>query len=51
MLVKANQGHIFGGYNPVSWTSDFSYSETSEAYLFSVTDGQGRKPVKCPVKE
>ena len=51
MLVKANQGHIFGGYNPVSWQSDFSYSETSDSYLFSVTDGQGRKPIKCPVKE
>lgn len=51
MLIKANQGHIFGGYNPVSWSNDFSYSETNEAYLFSVTDGQGRKPVCCPIKE
>ena len=22
-----------------------------DAYLFSVTDGQGRKPIRCPVKE
>ena len=35
----------------MSWQNDFSYSETMDAYLFSVTDGQGRKPVRCPVKE
>ena len=38
-MIKANQGHIFGGYNPSSWISDFSYSESDEAFLFSVTDG------------
>ena len=50
IFVKANQGHIFGGYNPISWKNDFSYSETADAYLFSVTDGQGRKPIRCPIK-
>jgi len=49
-FVKANGGHVFGGYNPTSWVSEFLYSETDQAYLFSVTDGMGRKPVKCPVK-
>lgn len=49
-FVKANEGHIFGGFNPVSWVSDFMYSETNEAYLFSVTDGKGRRPIKCPIK-
>ena len=39
MFVKANHGHIFGGFNPVSWTSDFSYTEAEDAYLFSVTNG------------
>lgn len=50
MIVKANNGHIFGGYNPVSWVSDFSYSPTDQAYLFSVTDGKQRQPVRCPVR-
>ena len=35
----------------MSWINDFCYSESGDAYLFSVTDGQGRKPVRCPVKE
>ena len=50
VFVKANQGHIFGGFNPTSWVSEFMYSEAEDAYLFSVTDGKGRKPIKCPVK-
>ena len=51
MFVKANEGHIFGGYNPHSWVSDFSYTETAEAFLFSVTNGKGRKPIRCPVRK
>ena len=51
MFVKANKGHIFGGFNPVSWVSDFSYSDTDEAYLFSITNGRGRPPVRCPVRK
>ena len=35
-FVKANGGYIFGGYNPLSWLSDFLYSETDESYLFQV---------------
>lgn len=44
MFIKANHGHVFGGYNPQGWKSDFSYTDTKDAYLFSVTDGKGRKP-------
>ena len=50
MFVKANHGHIFGGFNPESWHSDFSYTETAHSYLFSLTDGLGRKPIKLPVR-
>ncbi len=48
--MKANHGYIFGGYNPHSWMNDFAYTDTSESYLFSLTDGKGRKPVRCPIK-
>ncbi|CDW75950.1 b-box zinc finger family protein [Stylonychia lemnae] len=51
VIVKANEGHIFGGFNPTSWVSEFMYSECDDAYLFSITDGQGRKPIKCPIKQ
>ena len=51
MIVKTNSGHIFGGYNPVSWVSDFTYSATENAYLFSLTDGKSRPPMKCPIRK
>ena len=51
LLVKANKGHIFGGYNPENWVSDFSYTETDQSYLFSITDGKGRAPIKCPIRK
>ena len=50
-FVKANEGHIFGGFNPTSWVSQFIYAECEDAFLFSITDGRGRKPAKCPVKK
>jgi hypothetical protein len=50
MFVKANYGHVFGGFNPVGWKSSFEYTESEEAYLFSVTDGKDREPIKCEIK-
>jgi hypothetical protein len=50
MFVKANHGFIFGGYNPQSWLSDFAYTDTKAAYLFSLTDGKNRRPMRCPVR-
>lgn len=51
MIVKANHGHIFGGFNPQSWISDFAYTDTLKSYLFSVTDGKSRRPIRCPVRK
>lgn len=51
IFVKASGGYVFGGYNPVGWESDFKYSPTQDAYLFSVTDGRGRQTMRCPIKE
>ena len=51
MFVKGNHGYIFGGYNPLSWQSDFMYTDSNDAYLFSVTDGKGRKPVRCAIRK
>ena len=37
-IVLANDGYIFGGYNPISWLSDFMYTETDESYLFQLVN-------------
>ena len=48
ILISANNGYIFGGYNPTSWISEYCYSECDDAFLFSITDPSNhRKPFKC----
>ena len=49
MFVKANNGYIFGGYNPVSYINDFAYSETSSSYLFQVFNPQTTHDPSLPV--
>ncbi|CAI2383290.1 unnamed protein product [Moneuplotes crassus] len=50
VLVKLLDGHIFGGYNPTSWISEYVYSKCEDAFLFSLTNGKGRKCIKCPIE-
>lgn len=55
VLVKLVDGHIFGGYTSLSWSSPESeiggeYKSDRNAFLFSLTDGKGRPPSKCPIK-
>ena len=47
-IVRSTNGYIFGGYNPVSWSSPDSFtSETAPgAFLFSLTNPAGTDPVK-----
>jgi len=50
-LVHAN-GYVFGGFNPTSWISEYAYSESEDAFLFSISEPSGqRPPFKCPVKK
>ena len=51
MFIHANKGYVFGAFNPTSWLNEFSYSETDEAFLFSLCEPmRKRKPFKCRVK-
>lgn len=36
MLVKANKHYIFGAFCPVSFMSENLYTETDEAFIFSI---------------
>ncbi len=49
LIIKTIDGYVFGGYNPISWISEYMYNETENAFLFSFTDGKYRKPLKCPI--
>lgn len=48
-IVKANGGYIFGGYNPYSYITENAYLNSPNAFLFSLTDGRNRRPIKFPV--
>ena len=49
-IVKTSDGHVFGGYMPRSWVSESMYNECEDSFIFSLSDGQNIKPVKCPLK-
>lgn len=51
ILVKTSDNYVFGGYNPLSWINENMYNETEDAFIFSVSDGKYRRPLKCPVKK
>ena len=50
LIVRTTDNYIFGGFNPLSWINENMYNEAEDAFIFSVTDGKYRPPIKCPVK-
>jgi hypothetical protein len=51
ILVNANNGYVFGAFNPTSWVNQYCYSECEEAFLFSLVEPtRKRRPFKCRVK-
>ena len=52
IIIKANQGHIFGGYSPLSWTDDLdnNWKTSDKSFLFTITDNHGREPLKHLLK-
>ena len=51
-LCQNEKGNIFGGYSSVSWTSPKKalYKESKDCFLFSLSNVQGRDPIKYPIK-
>ena len=50
-IIKTDDGHIFGGYNPISWINEAMYNECDDSFIFSLSDGMTIKPIKCPLKK
>lgn len=51
MIIKTDTGHIFGGFNPFDWKNEFRYEETTSSFIFSLSDGKIRKPIRCKIKK
>ena len=52
ILIKANGGYVFGGFSDIGWSEEIeeNYKQSEEAFLFSVTDGRGRGPIRLDIK-
>ena len=49
-LIKTKTGHIFGGYSSISWDSDGGFRRDEKAYLFSLYEPGGRRPLACHIR-
>jgi len=50
VLVKLTNKHVFGGYTKESWGQGGRLVRDDTAFLFTLTDGASRPPMKCPIK-
>ncbi len=51
IFVSANNGYVFGAFNPTSWLPDYCYSDCEDAFLFGLAEPtRKRRPFKCKVK-
>lgn len=41
---------VLQGYSGISWNKIGGWRKTKKSYLFSITDGRGREPFLCTVK-
>lgn len=47
-LIKTDT-HIFGGFNSINYTNKNEYESSDNNFLFSLSDGKIRKPMRCPL--
>eukprot|EP00357_Protocruzia_adherens_P016222 CAMPEP_0114977066 /NCGR_PEP_ID=MMETSP0216-20121206/3027_1 /TAXON_ID=223996 /ORGANISM="Protocruzia adherens, Strain Boccale" /LENGTH=748 /DNA_ID=CAMNT_0002338075 /DNA_START=104 /DNA_END=2350 /DNA_ORIENTATION=+ len=51
IVVKTGKDAVFGGYSDVAWSSESGQKASKETFLFSLTDGKGRKAVRFELRE
>ena len=49
MFIKTATGHIFGAFNSLSFKSESKYELSYNNFLFSITDGRLRRPMRCKI--
>lgn len=47
-LIKTDT-HIFGGFNSLNYTNKNEYQSSENNFIFSLSDGKIRKPMRCPI--
>ena len=49
IFIKTSTGHIFGAFNSLNFKSISKYELSYENFLFSITDGHLRRPMRCKI--
>ena len=49
MFIKTATGHIFGAFNSLNFKSISKYELSYDNFLFSITDGRLRRPIRCNI--
>lgn len=49
IFIKTATGHIFGGFNSLNFKSISKYELSYDNFLFSITDGRLRRPMRCNI--
>ena len=49
LFVKTATGHIFGAFNSLSFKSISKYELSYDNFLFSISDGRFRRPMRCKI--
>jgi len=50
VLVKLTNKHVFGAYTKESWGRGGRLVRDDTAFVFSLSDGASRGPLKCPIR-
>ena len=49
-VASGGEGHLFGGYTSLTWTSQGGYKADNEAWLFSLRNKDNNAPHKLAIK-
>ena len=50
ICLYKNEKYIFGGYTSISWTSDGSWHNSNDSFIFTLVNIHNIEPTKFPVK-
>ena len=50
VLVKNNNGHVFGGFSSISWGSSGKWKKAPGSFIFTLTNMHGTEPTKFALK-
>ena len=50
ITLYKNEKSIFGGFSPISWSTDGNWHASQDCFIFSLVNIYNSEPIKFPVK-